>query len=82
MNTIIKAFILGLIAFYQKAISPFTPASCRYYPTCSQYVKEALEVHGLWHGGIMGFKRVLSCHPWGGHGYDPVPRKTQIEENK
>ncbi|MEM6379125.1 MAG: membrane protein insertion efficiency factor YidD, partial [Bacteroidota bacterium] len=56
-------------------ISPFTQASCRFQPTCSQYAKEALEVHGLWKGGKLAIKRISRCHPLGGKGFDPVPPK-------
>ncbi|ARV09112.1 membrane protein insertion efficiency factor YidD [Winogradskyella sp. PC-19] len=66
---------LFLIKVYQKLISPFTPASCRYQPTCSQYTKEALEIHGFFKGGRLAVKRIFSCHPWGGKGFDPVPPK-------
>lgn len=62
-----------LIRFYQLCISPFTPASCRFTPTCSQYTLEALKKHGLFKGGWLGIKRIASCHPWGKSGYDPVP---------
>jgi len=55
------------------AISPFTPATCRFSPTCSSYSKEALEKHGLFKGGWLAIKRIAKCHPWGGSGYDPVP---------
>jgi len=65
-------FIL-LVKFYQAAISPYTPASCRYSPTCSNYTVEALQKHGLFKGGWLAIKRISSCHPWGGKGYDPVP---------
>lgn len=65
-------FIL-LIRFYQLFISPIFPSSCRYTPTCSQYCLEALRKHGIIKGGWLGLKRLLSCHPWGGSGYDPVP---------
>ncbi len=65
-------FIL-LVRFYRKAISPFTPAACRYSPTCSQYSLTALQKYGLFKGGWMSLKRILSCNPWGGSGYDPVP---------
>lgn len=65
-------FIL-LVKFYQKAISPFTPSSCRYAPTCSQYTIVALKKYGLFKGGYLGLRRIFSCHPWGGSGYDPVP---------
>ncbi|WP_298302053.1 membrane protein insertion efficiency factor YidD [Flavobacterium sp.] len=64
-----------LIRFYQEAISPFTPSTCRFEPTCSSYFLEALKVHGLIKGFYLGIKRILSCHPWGKTGYDPVPEK-------
>ncbi len=67
-------FIL-LVRFYQSAISPFTPASCRFEPTCSTYMIQALQKHGLFYGAFLGMKRILSCNPWGGSGYDPVPEK-------
>ncbi len=62
-----------IIRFYQVVISPLTPASCRYTPTCSHYALEALKKHGLFKGGRLAVKRIFSCHPWGGSGYDPVP---------
>ncbi|NQY31181.1 MAG: membrane protein insertion efficiency factor YidD [Flavobacteriaceae bacterium] len=65
-------FIL-LIRFYQAAISPYTPASCRFSPTCSSYSLEALQIHGLFKGSWLAIKRIGKCHPWGGSGYDPVP---------
>jgi len=65
-------FVL-LIRFYQMFISPVLPPSCRYTPTCSAYTLEALKKYGLLKGGYLGLKRILSCHPWGGSGYDPVP---------
>lgn len=61
------------IRFYQKVISPFTPASCRFTPTCSQYAKEAIMKHGPLKGTCLALRRLLRCHPWGGSGYDPVP---------
>lgn len=64
---------LFLIKVYQTFISPLTPASCRYNPTCSHYSKEALKKHGVFKGGWLAMKRIFSCHPWGGSGYDPVP---------
>ena len=66
---------LMLVRFYQVAISPFTPATCRFEPTCSSYMLEALKTHGLFNGLFLGIKRILSCHPWGRSGYDPVPPK-------
>jgi len=64
-----------LVRFYQVAISPYTPSACRYTPTCSQYAIDALEMHGVLKGGMLALKRIFSCHPWGGSGYDPVPEK-------
>jgi hypothetical protein len=69
---LIKPFI-WIIRFYQVAISPFTPSVCRYSPTCSQYSLEALQKHGLFKGSWLAAKRIISCNPWGGKGYDPVP---------
>lgn len=69
-------FLLTIpIKLYQWLISPALPRTCRYYPTCSEYAIEALRIHGPIKGLIMGTRRILSCHPWGGHGYDPVPPK-------
>jgi hypothetical protein len=71
-----KIFItpfLALIWLYKKFISPLTPATCRFSPTCSSYAQEALKKHGLFKGGYLSFKRFLKCHPWGESGYDPVP---------
>jgi len=73
MNKIFKYLFLGIIKFYQQAISPYTPASCRYMPTCSQFAVEAILKYGPFKGGWLALKRILRCHPWGGHGYDPVP---------
>ncbi len=67
-----KLFIL-IIRFYQLSISPLLPPSCRYLPTCSEYGIEAISKYGPIKGGWMTIKRVLSCNPWGGSGYDPVP---------
>ncbi len=63
------------VKIYQWVISPLFPARCRYEPTCSAYAIEAIRVHGPIKGFFMGTRRILSCHPWGGHGYDPVPPK-------
>lgn len=68
-------FIL-LVKFYRKCISPLTPATCRYSPTCSQYSLTALQRFGVLKGGWLSIKRIASCNPWGGSGYDPVPTKT------
>lgn len=71
-RTMARLLILP-IRFYQKFISPLTPPSCRYTPTCSQYAVEALRKHGPIKGMYLAVRRLLRCHPWGGHGYDPVP---------
>jgi len=61
------------IRFYQRFISPLTPPSCRFTPTCSQYAVEALQKYGPLKGLWLAVRRLLRCHPWGGSGYDPVP---------
>ena len=61
------------IRFYRRFISPFTPPSCRFVPTCSQYAIEAISKHGPFKGTWLAIKRVLRCRPGGGSGYDPVP---------
>lgn len=61
------------VRIYQWVISPWLPKTCRYEPTCSQYAIDALRIHGPLKGLLLGTKRILSCHPWGGHGHDPVP---------
>ena len=73
-NILIFPFVL-LVRFYQVAISLYTPSSCRYEPTCSQYTIEALRKRGLITGLWLSLKRIFTCHPWGGSGYDPVPNK-------
>lgn len=64
---------IALIRFYQKAISPYLPPSCRFYPTCSEYTLLAIRKYGVLKGGWMGFKRLLRCQPLAKGGYDPVP---------
>ena len=61
------------IRFYRKFISPLTPPSCRFTPTCSQYAIEAITKHGPFKGTWLAAKRILRCRPGGGSGYDPVP---------
>jgi putative membrane protein insertion efficiency factor len=80
MNNLIKNINIffyklfsSLIFIYQKIISPITPARCRYYPTCSNYGKQALAWHGVWAGSWLLLKRIGRCQPWGGHGIDFVP---------
>jgi putative membrane protein insertion efficiency factor len=68
-----KNIALVLIRFYQQAVSPHFPPSCRYYPTCSNYAFEAVEKHGFVRGSLLAIKRILRCHPFLAGGYDPVP---------
>jgi putative membrane protein insertion efficiency factor len=64
---------IGLIKVYQWGLSPLIGPKCRYTPTCSHYAVEAFKKHGPLRGGWLTIKRIARCHPWGGHGYDPVP---------
>ena len=69
----VRRLLIGVVRLYQAGISPLTPPSCRYTPTCSAYAVEALERHGALRGGWLAVRRIFRCHPWGGSGYDPVP---------
>jgi len=70
-----KKFLIACLIFYQKRISPLSGPHCRFYPTCSAYTLEAIELYGVWQGSWLGLKRVLRCHPFHPGGFDPVPRK-------
>ncbi|MHA6260226.1 membrane protein insertion efficiency factor YidD [Sporosarcina sp. CAU 1771] len=76
-----KKLLSLLIKFYQKAISPLTPPSCRFYPTCSHYGLEAIEKHGALKGSWLLTRRISKCHPFHEGGFDPVPEKTS-KKNK
>lgn len=65
----------GLIALYRYTLSAFIGRTCRYAPTCSEYADAAIARHGAWAGGWMALARITRCHPWGAHGYDPVPQE-------
>lgn len=67
--------LLVLLRGYQLLISPLLGGNCRYLPTCSEYAREALVTHGVLRGGWLAWRRIMRCHPWGGHGYDPVPER-------
>ena len=69
----ITGLLLLPILFYQKFITPYTPASCRFTPTCSEYARQALLKYGPVKGLALAVWRILRCNPWGGSGYDPVP---------
>ena len=73
LTSLLKRLMLAPIWFYQHCISPYTPASCRFTPTCSEYMRQAIIKHGPLKGLWLGIRRILRCHPWGGSGYDPVP---------
>ena len=73
MGKLMSWILIAIIKFYQGAISPLLPANCRYTPTCSHYSIEAIQKHGPLKGLLLGIKRIGSCHPLGGDGYDPVP---------
>lgn len=69
----VAAVLRLFIRAYQVAISPFFPAHCRFWPSCSAYAVEAVRKHGALGGGWLAAKRIARCHPWGGSGVDPVP---------
>ena len=71
-----------IIRIYQLIISPIWPASCRFEPTCSHYAIEAFQKRGLFVGFFLMIRRILRCHPWGGFGYDPVPKKGFSSDEK
>lgn len=68
-------FLAGLIQAYRYVLAPLLPGRCRYLPSCSHYGLEALHLHGPIHGSWLTLRRLTRCHPWGGHGYDPVPQR-------
>lgn len=69
----LRRIVISVIRVYQIGISPWTPATCRFTPTCSEYAIEAIGTHGVARGSWLTMKRVGRCHPWGGFGLDPVP---------
>ena len=73
LSKIGEKVLIAPIQVYRYAISPLLPATCRYTPTCSQYAIKAIKKHGPFKGSYLAAKRIGSCHPWGGSGYDPVP---------
>ncbi|PJF29222.1 MAG: membrane protein insertion efficiency factor YidD [Phototrophicales bacterium] len=70
-----KWLALGLIRLYQKTLSRILPPSCRFYPSCSQYTYEAIQIYGFFRGGWMGLRRIARCNPFNPGGFDPVPPK-------
>lgn len=72
-----KTIFMAMIRFYQRFISPLTPPTCRFYPTCSEYTREAIQYHGAFKGLYLGIRRILKCHPFHEGGFDPVPLKKE-----
>ncbi|MGR3742033.1 membrane protein insertion efficiency factor YidD [Companilactobacillus sp. DQM5] len=77
-----KRLFIFLVIFYQKNISVYTPATCRFEPTCSSYMIDALKKHGVILGLIMGIARIIRCNPFNSTGFDPVGKKFTIFRNK
>ena len=79
-SALMRALVRILVRTYQATLSPLLAvlggphSGCRFSPTCSEYLLQAVQQHGFWHGSWLGGKRLLRCHPWGGSGCDPVPR--------
>jgi len=73
-------FLIAVVRFYQVAISSWTPPTCRFTPTCSAYAIEAIEKHGPMRGAWLAARRIGRCHPFGGHGFDPVPERKGGED--
>ncbi len=72
-HTLLDKFLMGIVRFYQRFISPTMPPSCRFYPSCSEYTLQAIAKHGALKGAWLGIKRIGRCHPFNPGGYDPVP---------
>jgi uncharacterized protein len=73
LGRVAAAPLLGAIAAYRYTVSPLLGVNCRHLPTCSDYAREAIERNGAWKGGWLALARLCRCHPWGSHGFDPVP---------
>ena len=78
-NFFILLFVY-LIKIYQYFISPLIGQNCRYLPTCSEYAIEALKTYGFFKGLLLSFKRIISCHPWGNSGFDPVKKEIKVKK--
>lgn len=73
---------IKLVRGYQIMISPWLGSNCRFHPTCSAYMIQAIKIHGFFKGTWLGTKRLFRCHPWGGQGFDPVPPKNDRQTDK
>ena len=76
-NKILIYPFIFTIKIYQFIFSPLIGKNCRYLPTCSEYAIESLKLHGLLRGLFFAIRRILNCHPFGGHGFDPIPKRKQ-----
>ena len=79
MNNIFIKTAIFFIKLYKYFFSPLLGNKCRFLPSCSDYFIESLDEHGFLKGVLIGFKRIIKCNPWGGHGHDPVPEKDKVE---
>ena len=77
LNKIISNHIIMIIKFYQFFISPILGQNCRYLPTCSEYSIQSIKKFGIFKGIFLSLRRISKCHPWGNHGFDPVPNKAE-----
>lgn len=74
----IREFLVAAVRVYRRWLSPLKPPVCRFVPSCSEYAIEALTRHGAARGSWLATRRICRCHPWGGHGYDPVPGASKL----
>lgn len=83
MRSPLQLVFMGIVRLYQVILSPILGPRCRFQPTCSSYALDAIKLHGGLKGGWLAIKRIIRCHPWGGHGFDPVPgMKTKSDERE
>lgn len=73
LDRVVKAPLLGVLAAYRYTVAPLLGVNCRHLPSCSDYAREAIEKNGAWKGSWLTLARLCRCHPWGSHGFDPVP---------
>lgn len=76
---ILSGILIFFVKVYQHGISPLLGSNCRFSPTCSAYTIEAIRVWGPFKGTWLGIRRISKCHPWGAHGWDPVPKKQETK---
>ena len=80
MSQVLSRVLIMFVRVYQRTLSPLLGSNCRYRPTCSGYMVDAIREWGPWRGTWLGLRRIGRCHPWGGHGYDPVPPRERRGE--